>query len=100
MNHEKAGNFQRVQELFTVIDSDTVPVVVDGPLAQRIRQGKTNWRELQKYSVSISRNKLTQWSARAITDHIYQWTLPYDSFLGYMRGVLHLSGPSPTGRVD
>lgn len=88
MTQEAAMQFQNVAKEFKVIDSDTVTAVVDESLAKEIACGKGNWRLLQKKSISISRNKIKQWNVKEIVEDIFQWTLAYDEFLGYMRGVL------------
>lgn len=85
---ERDCNFKSVCEKFHVIESDAVPAIVNASVAKKIKQGKGNWREIQKYSVSISKRKLEKWGAEKIAEDLYQWTLPYDSFLGYMSGVL------------
>ncbi len=88
MEAEAALNFRTVNEKFQVIENDTVPVLVNAAVAERIEQGHGNWREVQKYAVSISKKNLNRWKVRPITEDVYQWTLPYNSFLGYMAGVL------------
>ena len=88
MKQEDTMQFQNVAQDFKVIDSDTVTVVVDEAFAEEIAQGKGDWKQLQKKSVSISRRKIKQWNLKEIADDIFQWTLGYDEFLGYMRGVL------------
>ncbi len=80
--------FETVAKQFRVIDSDTVTVVVDPTLAARIRDGRGDWIQLQKHAVSISRKKIKEWGLIEIAKGVYQWTLSYDSFLGYMDGVL------------
>ena len=88
MKQENAMQFQNVAQEFKVIDSDTVTVVIDEAFAEEIVQGKGDWKQLQKKSVSISRTKIKQWNLKEIADDVFQWTLGYDEFLGYMRGVL------------
>lgn len=90
MQQEDVMQFQEVDKEFKLIDSDTVPAVVDGSLAEAIARGKGDWRELQKKSVSIHRNKIEEWRLQEIAAGVYQWTLGYDDFLGYMRGVLNM----------
>ena len=62
--------------------------MVDGSLAAAIEQGHGNWRELQKKSVSIHKKKVEWLKMRKIRGNIYQWMAGYDTFLGYMSGVL------------
>lgn len=87
---ERSLNFKTVNDQFHVIESDTVTVIVDAELAEDIRQGGGTWQEVQKRSVSISRKALDKWRVKQITKEIYQWTLSYNSFLGYMDGALNL----------
>lgn len=85
---EAIQNFKTVNDRFHVIENDAIPVIVQDDVAERIKQGQGNWREVQKYSVSIRRKNLKRWQVKQIAEDVYQWTLPYDSFLGYMYGVL------------
>ena len=88
MEAEIIQNFQTVNDQFHVIENDVIPVIVKADVAERIKQGHGNWREVQKYSVSIRRKNLKRWQVEQITEDVYQWTLSYDPFLGYMVGVL------------
>lgn len=90
MEQEDAIQFQTVDHAFTVIDSDTVPAVIDDSLAEAIARGKSDWHTLQKESVSIRRYKIKEWNLKEIAAGVYQWTLGYDDFLGYMYGVLNM----------
>ena len=81
--------FQTLDREFKVIDDDTIPAVVDASLAKAIASGKGDWSALQKKSVSIRRSKVESWNIKEIAGGVYQWTLGYDDFLGYMHGVLH-----------
>ena len=85
---EDAMQFKTVDEQFEVIDSNTVSAVVDEMLVKAITFGKGDWRQLQRKSVSIRREKIQSWNLKEIAKGVYQWTLRYDSFLGYMHGVL------------
>lgn len=85
---EDIGQFETVNDQFEVIDSNTVSVVIDKSLAEAISHGKGDWRMLQKKSVSIRSEKIREWNLKEIAAGVYQWTLNYDSFLGYMCGVL------------
>lgn len=85
---EEGLNFETVNDRFRVIESNTIPVIVKSELGEQIRQGHGNWREVQKYSVSIRKKNLERWQAKQIAKDVYYWILPYDSFLGYMAGVL------------
>lgn len=90
MLQEKAMQFQTVDREFEVIDSDTVPAVIDAALAKAIAEGRGDWSALQKKSVSIRRYKVKAWNLKEIADDVYQWTLGYDDFLGYMSGILNM----------
>lgn len=88
MAFENANEFPCVEKEFKVIDEDTVFAVVDEGLAEDISHGGGDWRELQKKSVSIIRKKIAALHLQEISGGVYRWTLPYNDFLGYMRGVL------------
>ena len=89
LEQENAMQFHTVDDKFKVIDDDnTVIAVVDNSLVASIEQGRGDWQELQKKSVSVRENKSERWKMRKIRDNIYQWTAGYDTFLGYMSGVL------------
>lgn len=87
---EEEMQFETVEKQFNVINSDTVCAVVDEALANLIAYGKGDWRMLQKKAVSIRRYNIQCWKLKEIAEGVYQWTLGYNSFLGYMSGVLHL----------
>ena len=88
MEAEAIQNFKTVNDRFHVIENDAVPVIVKADVAEQIELGYGNWKEVQKYSVSIRRKNLEKWQVKQIAEDVYQWTLFYDSFLGYMAGVL------------
>ena len=87
---ESAMEFQTIDEKFHVIDSDMVPAVVDPALAKAISFGKGDWKLLQKKAVSVRRYQIKNWNLKKIAAGVYQWTLRYDDFLGYMAGVIDL----------
>ena len=89
IKQEDEMQFQTVDREFKVIDSDTVPAVIDDSLAEAKARGSGDWRALQKKSVSIRRYKIKEWNLKEIADGVYQWTLGYDDFLGYMSGILN-----------
>lgn len=88
LNDEEHMQFQDVDEQFEVIESNTVQVVIDDVFAREIANGRGDWRQLQRKSVSIRYEKAQSWSLVEIARGVYRWTLQYDHFLGYMRGVL------------
>lgn len=85
---EENLNFQTVNDLFHMVKGNTVPVIVNSSAADQFRYGSGNWRAVQKYSILLPRKNLKSWQAERITKDVYRWTLPYDSFLGCMAGVL------------
>lgn len=87
---ENSMQFDTVCNEFAVIESNTVPVVVDSEFAKSIEYGRGDWQLLQKKSVSIRRERIKAWGLKELAKGVFQWTLRYDSFLGYMRGVLDL----------
>ena len=90
MTLEMEMQFKCVETRFNVIDNDTVCAVVDEAFARSITYGNGDWRTLQKKAVSIRRYDIQRWNMEEIAKGVYQWTLGYDSFLGYMSGVLAL----------
>ncbi|MEG2623356.1 MAG: CRISPR-associated protein [Clostridia bacterium] len=86
---EMLRNFPDVARAFKVIDSDTKVVIVDADAARRLRDGTLDWRELQNASVQIAKHKLEELGTPRILDEIYEWNMAYDSFLGYMAGIVH-----------
>lgn len=89
MEQENAMQFRTVDREFEVIDTDTIPAVVNSSLAEEIAHGRSDWKTLQRHSVSIRRSKIKQWNLKEIAPGVYQWTLDYNDFLGYMSGVIH-----------
>lgn len=88
MDLETEMQFKTVEARFNVINSDVVCAVVDEALAKSITYGKGDWQTLQRKAVSIRRYNIQHWNLKEIAKDVYQWTLGYDSFLGYMSGVL------------
>lgn len=85
---EAAQQFRTLAQKFRIIDQKTVLAVPDDSMASAIAEGRASWQELQRHAVSVRKEKIVLWHLREIADGIYQWTLGYDSFLGYMHGVL------------
>jgi CRISPR/Cas system-associated endonuclease/helicase Cas3 len=86
LSKEKDNRFPRIEEEFKVISSDTRLVLVDAKKIERYE--KNAWQEIQRKSVQIYSCKLPEYAVEEITNGLYRWVLPYDSFLGIMRGVL------------
>ena len=62
--------------------------VVEKNIAEKIKNGKSDWKELQLGGVQIRKNKAAKWKLEKIEDNLYIWNRPYDNFLGYMAGIL------------
>lgn len=93
LNAERSADFPTVEELFRVISSNTLTAVVDQTLVGRLDRGeKVTRAELQGGSVQIWQDRAEDWGTSdfAFLPGLKKWTLPYDSFLGYMAGVLPL----------
>ena len=90
-NNERVLNFPAVTKNFRVIDSGTYTVVVDQKLICDIESGKhISNREIQDGSVQIWGYKFTELGVTEFSNYpqLYRWNLAYDSFVGYMKGVL------------
>lgn len=96
---EQCMEFREVAKEFRVIDSDTVTVVVDEEVASRLEAGElVEPNELQLSSVSIRRYFMREYALAEIESsgfsrfrnypELFKWTLGYDEFIGYMRGVM------------
>ena len=88
LEYEDIKEFYSVDKYFNVIDSDTCIAVVDSDIADRIRKSIIDWKHLQRHSVQIRRYILKEVDAPMILPGIYHWTLGYDSFIGYMAGII------------
>lgn len=85
------ADFPKVAELFKVIDTKTVTVVVAQNLQEQLRKGKWCGREeLQKHSVQIWGWRVEELRLEEFKrfPNVYGWRLLYDDFLGYMAGLL------------
>ncbi len=96
---EERMRFPEVAKQFCVIDSDTVTAVVDKDVAARLDGGETvSPDELQASSVSIRRHLMDEYALEEIRNRglarfrgypeVFRWTLGYDEFIGYMKGVM------------
>lgn len=85
---ENSCAFRDVAEDFVVIEKDTVTALADPELAEEIRRGHGDWRSLQRLAFNVRRSRLKSWRLKELGGGVYQWTLPYDDFLGYMAGVI------------
>lgn len=87
----RSTDFPKVAELFKVIDSNTVTVVVDDGLKEQLRGGRWCGRDmLQKHSVQIWGWRIEELGLEEFPRFpgVYGWRLAYDDFLGYMTGLL------------
>ncbi len=94
---EKARKFPNVEEKFKVIASNTISVLVDDDLRQRLEDRESRKeiepQELQQKTVAIYSWKASQYGVMPLqgAGDLYFWMLEYDDFLGYMAGVLNLA---------
>lgn len=88
---EAKRQFVEVESLFRVIDSNTIVAVVDPELKRQLHNRvRVSFQALQNGSVQIYSNRAIDFAVARITERpgIYEWTLSYNSFLGYMDGVI------------
>ncbi len=85
---ENDMSFSSLDKEFEPIESDTVIALTDDRIADKIAHGGGNPHLIQAYSVTIRRSKTATYELSEILPEVYRWTLGYDDFLGYMRGVL------------
>lgn len=98
--HENAMDFPEVNKLFRVIDANTYTVVVDDEIKQRLKSWeKVRWGEIQKHSVQIWGYRIESLKIPEFAQYpgLYEWSLAYDSFLGYMAGVLEVAEFTTSG---
>lgn len=85
---ESEQSFSSVEQNFSVIDSDTRTAIVDEKTVKQLQYSKLDWKILQKNSVQIEMYKLREFKLPAISENLYYWNLEYNSFIGYMAGVI------------
>jgi len=88
-HQEEKMEFPSVRKGFQVIDSDTRTVIVDDTLKCKLRE-KITPREIQLGSVQIWGYRIEALNLQPFPNYsdMYEWSLDYDDFIGYMRGVL------------
>lgn len=89
--HELTKKFPTVTEDFKVIASDTVTVLMPGSLLDAIREGaRADWKALQSQCVQIWATRKLDFGLHPIeaVPGLFEWTLAYDDFIGYMAGAL------------
>jgi CRISPR-associated endonuclease/helicase Cas3 len=95
---EKDADYPQVAKLCRIIDAATKTVVVEPDLIQRLenldRSQWPGWRELMLGSVQLWANRLDAGKLPVKPlghdDELWAWIGEYNSFLGYMAGVLPL----------
>jgi len=89
--NEKKCNFQQVQKDFKIIASDTLTAIVSDEIHDKlIKNIPLNYRDIQKNSVQIWRNKIDQFGITPVDQsaRLYKWNYRYDAnFLGYMKDL-------------
>lgn len=91
LRSEKSFQFPSVSEKFRVIDTDTVTVIVDSNLAERLeKRERVDSNVFQRLTVQIWRYRRSDYDFKLVAGYkdLYRWTLLYDDFLGYMAGVI------------
>ena len=80
--------FETVASKFKVIDEDTVTVLADKKLAEKIRSGKfVSAMELQMGSVNMRRSVQKKLGLRD-DDIMFLSDKQYDNFIGYMKSLV------------
>lgn len=94
---EVKRKFPDVERQFKVISSNTMTVIVDDDLLNRLKDREkrkvVNFQELQQKAVNIYTSKEKPYGVAPLDgfNDLFYWTLAYDDFLGYMAGVLKLT---------
>jgi len=99
---ELALNFQEVAKKFRVIDAETSTVIVDEALKERItRYDRVQHTELQRGSVQIWSSRIDNLKLEENDRYpgLYLWPYKYDSFIGYMAGLLSLENLKVQGMI-
>lgn len=94
---EAKKKFPDVERQFKVISSNTITVIVDDDLLNRLKdrekRNEVPFQELQQKAINIYESKEKQYGIAPLDgfNDLFYWTLAYDDFLGYMAGVLKLN---------
>jgi CRISPR-associated endonuclease Cas3-HD len=100
---EKDADYPQVAKLCRIIDAATQTVVVEPGLIQRLenpdRSQWPDWREMMLGSVQLWMGKEREFALPELRGlpGVFRWNLEYDSFIGYMAGVLPLLKAGKTG---
>ena len=84
-------SFAQVEDTFRVIDNHYVPALVQTALDEDVSIHAISREQMQMDTVQIPQYRIKDWKVQPIRDELYRWTLAYDSFLGYMAGVLSIN---------
>ena len=96
---EKDADYPKVAELCRIIGTSTLTAVVEKGLIQRLenpdRSQWPGWREMMLGSVQLWMGNERKFALPLLRElrgqsEVYRWNLEYNSFLGYMAGVLPL----------
>lgn len=100
---EKDADYPQVAKLCRIIDAATQTVVVEPELIQRLenpdRSQWPDWRDMMLGSVQLWMGKEREFALPELRglSGVFRWNLEYDSFIGYMAGVLPLLKAGKTG---
>jgi CRISPR-associated endonuclease/helicase Cas3 len=100
---EKDADYPRVAELCRIIDAPTQTVVVEPGLIERLedfdRSQWPDWREIMLGSVQLWTGKAGVFALPELRGlpGVFRWNLEYNSFSGYMAGVIPLIKAGKTG---
>ena len=100
LKSERNLRFPDVAEKFKVIDSNTITVIVNEKLKERLKNyDKVSPSDIQNGSVQIWTDKEIKYDMQPLEGfpELRIWNLLYDDFLGYMAGVLPLLKQERTG---
>lgn len=98
LQDEVRGNFQDVQEAYSIINADTKTVITDASIALALEIGiPVGWQDIQNNSVQLWSSKIAKLELCTIKnckkDQIYSWVDKYEydaDFLGIMAGLVKL----------
>lgn len=91
MQHEQNCDFQEVQELFKIIESKSVTVLITSSLRDRLNKGASvTHHEIQRNSVQIWSTKIKEYNLEpcCFGRDLYYWGYGYDpDVFGYMKDL-------------
>lgn len=102
---ENRANYPEVSKLFQVIeDNETFTIIVDETFKERLENGEKPTRsEMQTLTVRMRRDQIEALRlprVRGYDDLYYCYTDYYDSFLGYMKGILKVITVLQGGSIE